>query len=264
MDPERFEYANSLWRDGHVEDAASEFHAMAEEADYSDEKAGLLINEHKCYAQVGKLDKANEVMRQIRNLTVHDKFVRMIVDFGDACMTTQMGKLEEGVFKFGKILETNWEELRDPDNRHLYEDLQERRGFALTSLERYPEALPILNDALSFTSDKSDPQLVHFYLAVCYQATSQMVPAKESFLRAIQLGLSSDFEAGARYRLGILYFRSGALAQAKYHLEVALQLPKEAIKPELRKNIYQQMSQVCHYLREFKEEKKYSKLAQVS
>ena len=212
----------------------------------------------------GRLDKAGEVMRQIRGLTIEDKFVRMIVDFGDACMTTQMGKLEEGVFKFEKVLQTNWEELRDPDNRHLYEELQERRGFALTSLERYAEALPILNDALSFTSDKSDPQLVHFYLAVCYQATSQMVPAKESFLRAIQLGLSSGFEADARYRLGILYIRSGALAQAKYHLEVALQLPEEAIKRELRKNIYQQMSRVCHYLREFEEEKKYSKLAQVS
>src|SRR5438552_1922383 len=61
MDPKRFENANSLWRDGHMEDAASEFHVMGEEADYSDEKAGLLINEHKCYAQIGKLDKANEI-----------------------------------------------------------------------------------------------------------------------------------------------------------------------------------------------------------
>ena len=70
-----------------------------------------------------------KLMRQIRNLTVHDKFVRMIIDIGEAFVTTQLGKLEEGVFKFEKVLQTNWEELQDPDNRHLYEKLQERRGI---------------------------------------------------------------------------------------------------------------------------------------
>jgi len=104
MDQAHFENANRLWATGLVEDAAHKFRAMADEADYPDEKAAILANEHKCYCQIGQLDKANEVMRQIRTLTIEDKFVRMIVDFGDACMTTQMGKLEEGISKFEKIL----------------------------------------------------------------------------------------------------------------------------------------------------------------
>jgi hypothetical protein len=40
MDSARFENANKLWLDGHKEEAAREFHAMAEEeADYQTESS---------------------------------------------------------------------------------------------------------------------------------------------------------------------------------------------------------------------------------
>ena len=269
LDQTRFENANKLWAGGRNEDAAREFHAMAEEeAGYPDGKAALLINEHKCYVQIGKLDTANEVMRQIRTLPVQDKFVRMIVDFGDACMTTQMGKLKEGVFKFEKILQSNQEELRDPENRYLYEDLQQRRGFALTSLEKYAEAAAVLKEATSFTissaTSSEDMQGVHFYLGICYAALSETDLAKEAYLRAIGFAFGNEVEAKARYRLAILYFMSRAFAQAKHHLEAALQLPAEVVSGQLRRDVYQQMSRVCHYLQEFDEEKRYSQLAQSS
>jgi tetratricopeptide (TPR) repeat protein len=262
MDQTRFENANKLWAAGRNEDAAREFHAMSEEADYPDEKGAILANEHKCYLQIGQLDKAGEVMRQIRSLPIQDNFVRMIIDIGDAFMTTQMGKLKEGIRKFETLLALNQEELRNPENRHLYEQIQERRGIALTNLSRYTEALPILKEAVSFTSDKVDPQVAHFYIGACYQAISETAQAKEAFLRAINLGLSNDFEADAQYRLAILYFQTGAFAQAKHHLEAALQIPEHSLNVQLRKNIYQQMSRVCHYLREFEEEQKYLKLTQ--
>jgi tetratricopeptide (TPR) repeat protein len=264
MDSTRFDNANKLWAAGRNEEAAREFQAMAEEADNPDEKAATLANEHRCYLQIGQLDKANEVMRQIRSLPVQDNFVRLIIDVGDAFMTTQMGKLKEGVRKFEIILESNQEELRNPENRHLYEAVQESRGITLTNLGRYTEALPILKEAVSFTNDKFDPELVHFYLGVCYQGISDTASAKEALLRAISLDLSNDFEADARYRLGVLYFVSGAPAQAKHHLEAALQMPEAAINAQLRRNIYQQMSRTCHYLEETEEEQKYKKLAQSS
>ncbi len=139
-------------------------------------------------------------------------------------MTTQMGNLEEGVVKFERIVEANQEELQTSDLRYLYEQIQRRRGFALTSVRRFSEALPILKEAVSFTID-SDPQLVHFYSGICYQALSETAPAKEAFLRAISLALDNQFEADARYRLAILYFTSRAFAQAKFQLETALQIP---------------------------------------
>jgi hypothetical protein len=96
MDSGRLENANELCEAGRTQEAVLEFHAMAQETDDPDEKAAMLANEHKCYCQLGQLDKANETMRIMRSLPVKDKFVRTIVDFGDASMVTQMGKLEEG------------------------------------------------------------------------------------------------------------------------------------------------------------------------
>lgn len=257
MDSTRFQLANETWKTGNIEGAAREYRSMAEEAPDPNEKAALLANEHKCYCQLRRLRDAEKVMSQIRALPVQDKFVLMIVDFGDACMTTLMGKLDNGVRKFEKILESNEKELKNPENKYLYEDIQERRGFALTNLGRYAEALAILKEATSFTSDRSDLSLVNFYIGVCYQDTSQPKAAKEFLLRAIKLGLKAEFEADARYRLGILYFIEHAFAQAKLQLELAQQLPTDAVNAELRKDIYQQMSRVCHYLGETDEEQRY-------
>ncbi len=97
MDSARFENANKLWLDGHKEEAAREFHAMAEEeADYPDGKAALLMNELNCYLQISELDKANEVMRQIRALPVRDEFVRLIGDFGGRLHDNTDGQTRRG------------------------------------------------------------------------------------------------------------------------------------------------------------------------
>jgi tetratricopeptide (TPR) repeat protein len=264
MDSARFENANKLLDAGSAGDAAREFHAIAEEADDLDERAAALANEHKCYCQTGQLDKANEVMRQMRTLPLEDKFVRMVVDFGDACMTAQMGKREEGALKFKRILETNQELLGSSEHRDLYEDIQERRAFLLAGLGSYSDAMPILKEALTFTTDRSDPHLVHFYLGVCHDAASESSLAKEEFLRAISLGLDNRFEASARYRLAMIYFMSRAFAQAKLHLESALAVPGGVADIQLRKNIFQGLSRTCHYLGEPQEEQKYLELAQSS
>jgi len=99
MDSARLENANKLWLDGHKEEeeAAREFHAMAEEeADYPDGKAALLMNELNCYLQISELEKANEVMRQIRALPVRDEFARLIADFGGRLHDNTDGQTRRG------------------------------------------------------------------------------------------------------------------------------------------------------------------------
>ena len=258
---ERLAQANKLIEAGCIDEAARVFHATAEEANDPELKAAILINEHKCYCQLGEFDRATDIMRVIRSFPVKDKYVRMVIDFGDACMTTGMGRLEEGARKFEQILSENEEQLKSSDNRYLYEDIRERRAFALMGIDRYAEALPILKEALSFTTDnKEDVPTVHFYLGVCYSSISEFALAKEEFLRAIALGLTK-FEASARYRLAMLYLHDRAFAQAKFHLESALALPEGVNDVPLRRDIYKGLSRSCHYLREFDEERKYKALA---
>lgn len=265
MDQQRFENANRLWKSGHVRDAAREFHAMAMEANDSDEKAATLANEHKCYCQIQCFDEARAVMREIRKLSVKDPYVRMIIDIGDAIMMTSTGKFKEGESLFENILRLNPDELQSTDSRHLYEEIQQRRGFALTNLERYAEAVSVLEEAAAFPNAcVEDMQSVWFYLGICYAALSKQTLAKEAYLRAIAFGMRNTTEADAHYRIAVVYFVDRAFAQAKHHLEIALQLPHEALSSQLRKFIYQQMSRICHYLGESEEEKKYLKLAQAS
>jgi hypothetical protein len=52
--------------------------------------------------------------------------------------------------------------------------------------------------------------------------------------------------------------------EAKFQLETALQIPGQSVSTQLRKQIYQQMSRMCHYLGETEEEQKYLKLMQSS
>jgi len=265
MGQQRFENANRLWNNGHVKEAAREFHAMAMEANDSDEKAGALINEHKCYCQIQCFDEAQTVMLEIRKLPVKDRYVRMVIDIGDAIMMTLTGRINEGELLFEKILRLNRDDLQSTDSRHLFELIQQRRGFALTDLTRYAEALPILEEAAAFPNTSvEDMQLVWFYLGICQAALSENKLAKAAFLRAVAFGLRNATEAEAHYRLAVVYFMDKAYAQAKHHLEMALDLPDEALSSQLRKFIYQQMSRTCHYLGESEEEKKYLKLAQAS
>lgn len=261
MDQMGFEKANELWKAGHNEEAAQEFLKIGAASTHSDEKAAALINGHKCYVQVGKLNEAEKIMRQIRSLPIQDNFVRLIVDFGDACMTTQMGNLKEGIIKFEGVLRRNQRELEDPEWRCTYEELQERRAFALVGLKRSAEALPILKEAVSFKTEQAEPQLVYFYLGICYSELSEIDLAKQAYLKAISFALHDNIEADAHYRLGVLYFVGRAFAQAKFHLESALQLPEPALGTNLRKYIYQQLSRTCHYLGQKEEEKKYSAFA---
>jgi hypothetical protein len=68
MNETRIDALNRLCESGRAEEAAREFRIMAEEANDPDSKAALLINEHKCYIQISRLDKASEIMLQIRAL----------------------------------------------------------------------------------------------------------------------------------------------------------------------------------------------------
>jgi tetratricopeptide (TPR) repeat protein len=262
MNSEFLESAYTLLESGRILDAAHEFHMLAERANSPSDRALALVNEHKCYCKIGEMDKARNLMRQIRHLPVQDKFVQMAVDFGDACMTVQMGKEKEGVAKFERLLQSNPELLALPDLRDWYEDIQQRRAFSLAKLRQYDDALQILREASSFTTmNAEDQQMVQFYLGFCYAAIGKSDLAVEAYRRAIDIGLGNEIEVDVRYRLAIVHFLNGAFARAKHQLEAALQMPEQVLRPELRKNLYEQMSRTCHYLGESQDEQRYLALA---
>lgn len=219
---------------------------MAMLVDDPDERAAALANEHKCYCQISQFDKAQQVMQEIRSLAIKDKFVRMVIDVGDACMMTFIGLEKQALSLFAKITKEYAHELSN-DSRHLYEEIQRRRGFALTRIQKYGEAVPFLNEATSFiNAAPEDMRSVYLFLGICHAELAHPDAAETAFLKAIAFGLADETEADAHYRVGILYFMDRAFGQAKHHLEAVLELPQTSVSGQLRKFVYQQLSRTCH------------------
>jgi pentatricopeptide repeat protein len=260
-----FQNATSLRDSGRWDEAASAFHHLASQAESRSEKAALLINEHRCYCDAGRLDEAEKILHEIRELEPLEPSVRVIIDFGEACMSVQAGRTKQGLNQFDGILHRYPELSRGADRRGLYENIQKRRGVALADLVEYAKAIPILEESTSSKDlTREDKQEVHFYLGLCYEKTQRSSAAKVEYLRAVDLLLKNDFEAHARYSVARLYFNERAFAQAKYQLEMILQLQQTEI-PNLPKHyVFEQLSRACHYLGDEESAERYHRLGESS
>jgi tetratricopeptide (TPR) repeat protein len=264
MDWVRFQKATALRDSGRAEDAVREFHLLEAEVGSTDERAALLMNEHTCYCDLGRLDEAQRLMTQIHTLETTDLHVRLVVDFGEACMHIQMGQIGKGLSEFQEIL-ARYPDLLQSSHRYLYESIQRRRGVSFCNLNRRSEALPLLREASAFANLLAeDKQEIHFYLGICYDQLREWVSAKEHYLQAIGVGLKSDLEAHAQYRVALIYFNTSAFAQAKHHLEAILQARDSDIPNLPKQYIYEQLSRTCHYLGEEQDAQRYASLARHS
>jgi tetratricopeptide (TPR) repeat protein len=249
MDWVRFQNATALRDSGRAEDAAREFRLLETEVNETDEKAALMLNEHRCYCDLGRLDEASLILNQIRKLAPRDPEVCLIVDFGEACMNIQMGHLERGLKEFDEILH-RYADLLEGSQRHLSESIQRRRGVALCNAGRHAEALPLLKKSSTVSGlSGEDGQEVHLFLGTCYDRLGQTAMAKEEYLKAINFGIKTALEAHARYRVAILYFNTGAFAQAKHHLEAILQAYPEPGNADIpRKYVSELLQRTRRYL----------------
>jgi tetratricopeptide (TPR) repeat protein len=186
-----------------------------------DEKAALMINVHGCYCDLSRLDEADQILTQIRSLDPSPD-VRLVVDFGEACMHIQMGQIERGLTEFEAMLIRDRESLQSA-HRDIYEDIQRRRGIAFSSLHKAGEALPLLREASSFVARAEDKQEVFFYLGICHMQLRESAIAKDNLLDAVRVGIKNELDAHARYRLALIYSEAGAFAQARLYLEGILQ-----------------------------------------
>ena len=256
---ERFQQATALRDCGRLEEAISEFRALEDEWSLPDEKAAILINVHRCYCELGRLGEAKEILSEIRQLCPSDPTVCMIVEFGQACMEIQEDQSIQGLTRLEIMLDRYAEALANPEFRYLYEDIQQRRAFVLTTLGRYGESLHILREASNFlTLNVEDRQRIALYTGIAYsELRDGSGLAKEAFSRAIGHELRNDIEAQSRYRLALLNVNEGAYAQAKYQLEALLQMPESNVVSVSQKFIYEQLSIVCRYLGEMKDAQRY-------
>lgn len=68
MDQPSFDDAVQLQKSGHLLEAIAAFRSLAAEHSDRNLKSGLMLNEVRCYADLGRLQEAENVLREIRQL----------------------------------------------------------------------------------------------------------------------------------------------------------------------------------------------------
>jgi tetratricopeptide (TPR) repeat protein len=262
IDSAHFEHLRELGESGHLTEAIQESRVLLAQAIDSNEKASLLTGLHVFYCQLGRLREARQTLDEMKRLDISDLGIRLNAEFCEPTLLLQEGRSEEGLSALAGMLDQYSEAFKKPGYRYLYEDIQRRRALTLVGLSRFTEALSILREVVSFSFDHvTDEQQVHFALGVCLEHAKNIEAAKHEFIRAITFGLKNDIEERALWRLGILYYKAGALAQAKQQLETILRdFPSQ--NPAIsRKQIYEALSQTHRDLGDKDNAKHYSDLA---
>ena len=223
MDEQRFQHAIALSDSGRGEDAVRELHSLAEELrDGPDTERGLvLLNEAICLSRLGRpLEDAKGLLNEASALLGPDETMRALVDYTDASF--YMGYTDrnptKALEKFNRALRKHARILRDPRTRELlYGEIQLRRGLLLVELERYKEARPVLEEALTLDVEKD--AAFHFNLGSCYTELHEWNLAKQQLLQALEKGLPDDRVVRAHFYLGIVYFRTKAYGKALREFE---------------------------------------------
>jgi len=262
MDPARFEHLMELDKSGQIEDAIRESQILLAETTDVNEKASLLGIMHVSYCKLGRLKEARQTLDQLKEVEISHLGIRLNAEFCEPTLLIQEGRYDEGLSAFAAMLDRHSEAFKEPEHRYLYEDIQCRRALTLFGLSRFKEALPILREAISFSfNEATAEQQVHFALGVCLEDANDAHAAKEEFIRVVGFGLKNDVEEESRYRLAILHYKAGALAQAKQQLEMILQDFPNQSSAVPRKQVYEALSQTCHYLGDKANAKLYMDLA---
>jgi tetratricopeptide (TPR) repeat protein len=263
MDTAHFERIAELRDSGRLEDAIRESQVLLTETTDANEKASILTGVHVFYCTLGGLKEARQTLGQLKQLHISEPEVLLNAEFCEPTLLIQEGRYEEGLSAFVAMLDRHSEAFKEERFRYLYEDIQCRRALTLVGLSQFKEALHTLREAVYFSFNQAtDEQQVHFALGVCLEDANDIEAAKQEFIRVVGFSLKNDVEERALYRLAILHYKTGALAQAKQQLETILRDFPNQSPAVPRKQVYEGLSQTYRYLGDKANEKLYMDLAQ--
>lgn len=160
------------------------------------ERAASLLEDAERRGEQGRFEDAERLAIEAKNLVEGNWQACAEIDLFRARTLLQAQRLEEGVRNLTAILTEYADLFKNPNSREVYEMVQLQRAFSLVHLEKSDEALPLLEEALSFQLEKDVQSDLHCHLGRCYHERSRYPLAKEHFERADALGWE---KIGGRY-----------------------------------------------------------------
>jgi tetratricopeptide (TPR) repeat protein len=272
MDEKRLLHACELVDAGKLAEAYDEFVQLAENTPDPIEKAWPLIYAANTLQTLGRQEAATAQLSAARTLIEEQRTSRSasdemfaaaesFLDFEDANLSWLRGdNLAVALNRFDTALTKHRSALQDPRARGLYEAIQIRRAFILADLDRWKEALPILEE---IKSPQEYREGVAFYLGHCYLAAHDYIGAEQKLTEALSLGgLPHSLEYRAHCELGMACFQLQNYAQAKSELEKCAAIAdKSYLKDGI---IWKYLEATCRALRLKDEAEHYASLARPS
>jgi tetratricopeptide (TPR) repeat protein len=222
------------------------------------ERVCLLFSRASCYAILGDFVEARRRLAMALDEGSDDPNARVSFDFSTGLFSQREGKYAEALKGFSATLSTHSRQLKQPDLRFMYEDIQQRRAFLSVTLSRFQDAVPLLKEILSFDLDKEVRSKALSSLGLCHLELKLYELARDYFLQAIALGLTAEWSGTAHFYLGMAYFYTDMVQDAKREFLLCEQLATDHSLPIV--DIYGWLSVICKRLGEASESDRYARI----
>jgi tetratricopeptide (TPR) repeat protein len=239
-------------------EALGQIQAILGSSTDQNERVCLLFSRASCYVILGDFAEARRRLVIALDEGRDDPNAKLSFDFSAGLFSQREGKYAEALERFSATLSTHSQQLKQPDLRFIYEDIQQRRAFLSVTLSRFQDAVPLLKESLSFDLDKELRSSAIASLGFCYLELKDYEHARDQFLEAMALGLTKEWEGKAHLYLGIAYFYTDMVPEAKREFLLCEQLATAHQLPIL--DVYAWLSVTCKRLAETSESERYARI----
>jgi tetratricopeptide (TPR) repeat protein len=254
MNWERYNTLVALRDSGHIEESMAGLAELFEEDSEPLNKAlvlieianGLRLLKRRSEAR-HRLGAACELLGPKHEYYPRAAFQAALIDMDEENWKGALRKLDD-------ILEHHANVLKTEDHKDLFEEVQRRRGMALTKLGRFGEARPLLESVRGIEYDRI---ATLSYLGVCDFELKDWNAALDVYEALLSIEPDySVFHAYANYHRGIILFHRGQLARAKSEFEQCLVCPDRGDISD--NNLLTWLTDTCNGLNLSKEAARYA------
>jgi tetratricopeptide (TPR) repeat protein len=237
-----------------AKEALQEIEALLRASSDPEDRLYLLFSRASCHEILGDFEGAR-VHLTLALRERPDESSQTTFDFMQALFCQREEKNAEALERFTTVLTVHLEELKRAE---LYEDVQTRRAFLSVTLNKFQDAIPLLKETLSFDLSKQLRSEVLAWLGLCYLELKEYEPSRDSFLESFELGLVKDWKWQGHFYLGIAYYHTDMLLEAKREFQQCEELAGMHPLPII--DVYGWLSNTCKRIGDVSEAARYATL----
>jgi tetratricopeptide (TPR) repeat protein len=166
-EPKQLDQAGKLMVEGDFEASLKAFRELGTRAKDAESKFDCTYGELLSLISLRKTDEARKLLQVARETFSEIEEAMARADMAEIELDSIEDRWDRVLPSLDRMIDRYGDMLRHPQLRDMYEQVQLRRGMRLAYLQRFKEALPLLEEAVSFDLPSADGNLYH-ELGRCY------------------------------------------------------------------------------------------------